>query len=166
MTQEVFTFIRWIHVICGAAWFGEVVVINFVLIPALSKYQGAYKKDFLNTIFSKIFVLASVLAAITAITGGLLLYSFIGFDLQLLTQRGAWGWSILIGGSLGLILTLFHFFVENQLAKKVGVGNPDISQDAVEDVHLKLKFIPRMGMIVITLILLLMLNAAHKLIGF
>lgn len=29
--------IRWIHVASASAWFGEVVVINLVLIPALSR---------------------------------------------------------------------------------------------------------------------------------
>lgn len=166
MTSEIFTFIRWLHVACGSAWFGEVVVINFVLIPALSKYQGEARKDFLNTIFSKIFNLASVLAATTAITGGILLYNFIGLNLGQLTELGTWGWSILIAGTLGLILTLFHFFIENHLARKVGVGNPNITQDAVEDVNIKLKIIPRLGMIVITTIFLLILNATHQIIDF
>lgn len=166
MTPETFTLIRWLHVVCGSAWFGEVVVINFVLIPALSNYQGIARKDFLNTIFPKIFHLASILSGITAITGGILLYHFIGFDISLLTQRGAWGWSILIAGSLGLILTLFHFFIENLLARKVGVGNPNLSQESVEDVHIKLKIVPRLGLVVITTIFLLMLNATHQLIEF
>ncbi|MBI1835927.1 MAG: hypothetical protein HYR91_01545 [Flavobacteriia bacterium] len=65
-----------------------------------------------------------------------------------------------------MILTLFHFFIENHLARKVGVGNPNITQDAVEDVHIKLKIIPRLGMIVITTIFLLMLNATHQIIGY
>lgn len=161
MTQEIYSLVRWLHVICGSAWFGEVIVINFVLIPALSKYQGASRKDFLNTIFPKIFNLASILAGTTAVSGGLLLYHHIGFNISELTERGSWGWSILIAGSLGLILTLFHFFIENLLARKIGVGNPDISQDAVEDVHLKLKLIPRLGMVVITTIFVLMLNSTH-----
>jgi len=166
MTSELVTIVRWVHVVCGSAWYGEVVVINFVLIPALSKYQGASRKDFLNTIFPKIFNLASVLAATTAISGGILLYNYIGLDVAQLTNRGAWGLSVLIAGTLGLILTLFHFFIENLLARKIGVGDPNISQDAVEDVHIKLKLIPRLGLIVITIIFLLMLNSTHTLIGF
>ncbi|MBI1835928.1 MAG: hypothetical protein HYR91_01550 [Flavobacteriia bacterium] len=71
MTSDIYTFIHWLHVACGSAWFDEVVVINFVLIPALSKYQGEARKDFLNTIFPKTFNLTSVLVATTAITGGI-----------------------------------------------------------------------------------------------
>ncbi|HMV13792.1 MAG TPA: hypothetical protein PKK18_00205 [Chitinophagales bacterium] len=166
MSIEIFHFVRFLHVVCASAWFGEVVVINFVLIPALSRYQGVYKKDFLNTIFPKIFNLASVLAGTTAVTGGILLYHFIGVDIVSLTSKGTWGWSILIAGTLGLVLTIFHFFIENNLAKKVGVGDPNLSQDSVEDVHLKLKFIPRACLVVITTIFLLMLNATHALISF
>lgn len=152
--------------IAGSAWFGEVVMMNFVLIPVLSKYQGTAKKEFLNTIFPRVFQLASVLSSITAVTGGILLYHFVGFKIYLLVERGTWGWSILIGGTLGLILTLFHFFIENVLARKVGVGDPNLSQDAVEDVHLKLKFVPRMGLVVITLIFLFMMNARQGLLQF
>lgn len=166
MAPELHTIIRWLHVLAGSAWFGEVVLINFVLIPTLSKYQGAARKDFLNTIFPSVFKLASVLAGTTAITGGILLYSFIGFDITLLTERGTWGISILIAGTLGLILTLFHFFIENLLARKVGVGDDNISDEAVEDVHLKLKLLPRLGLVVISIIFLLMMNAVHSLIQF
>ena len=28
-----FTVLRWVHVLAGAAWFGEVVVVNLVLVP-------------------------------------------------------------------------------------------------------------------------------------
>lgn len=166
MSSELYTLIRFIHVVCGSAWFGEVIVINFILIPSLSKYQGIARKDFLNTIFPKIFRLASVLAGSTAVTGGILLYNFIGFNFSELLERGTWGISILIAGTLGLILTLFHFFVENHLARKVGVGDPNISAKDVEDVHIKLKFIPRLGLVVISTIFLLMLNATHHLITF
>ena len=166
MSTELFSFIRWVHVAAGSAWFGEVVVINFILIPALSRYQGDARKDFLNLIFPKIFTMASILSATTAITGGILLYQFIGFDVTELTRRGSWGVSILIAGTLGLILTLFHFFIENLLARKIGVGDPEISKEDVEDVHLKLKIVPRLGLLVISTIFFLMLNAKTPLISF
>lgn len=166
MMEELYSIIRLIHVCCGSAWFGEVIVINFVLIPALGKYNGDAKKDFLNTIFPSIFKLASVLSATTALTGGFLLYNFIGFDISELTKRGTWGYSILIAGTLGFILTFFHFFIENLLARKIGVGDPTISSEDVEDVHLKLKLVPRLGLMVISIIFLLMLNAKNQFLEF
>lgn len=111
MSIEIFHFVRFLHVVCASAWFGEVVVINFVLIPALSRYQGVYKKDFLNTIFPKIFNLASVLAGTTAVTGGILLYHFIGFDIISLTLKGTWGLSILIYRYAWLSAYYFSFFL-------------------------------------------------------
>ncbi len=165
MTPEFYTLIRWLHVVSGSAWLGEVLVINFVLIPVLSKFTDPSGKNFINSIFLKLFRLASVLALVTILTGAVLLYNFIGFNIASLTERGSWGWSILIGGSLGLVLTIFHFFIENWLAKKLGNTSTGSKED-VDDVHLKLKFIPRIGMIVITLIFLLMLNATHLLFPF
>ena len=150
----------------GIAWFGEVVVINFVLIPTVKKYEGEAKKQFVNNLFPKVFRLASVLSAITAITGVILLYDHVGFEIGELFEMGTWGISIFIGGLLGAILTNFHFFIENNMAKKVGVGNPNIEQEAVEDVHLKLKLIPRLGLVVITTIVFMMLNAKLGLIAF
>jgi len=164
MNTDLYIVVRWIHAIAAAAWFGEVVVINFVLIPTLSKYQGVARKDFLNTIFPRVFRLASVLALTTAITGGVLLYHYVGFEIGQLFERGSWGISIFIGGLMGLILTLFHFFMENLLAKRIGVGDPNISETAVEDVHLKLKLVPRLGLVVITVIFVMMMNAKYSLI--
>lgn len=60
----------------------------------------------------------------------------------------------------------FSFFIENLLARKVGIGDPNLSQDAVEDVHIKLKLIPRLGMVVISIIFMLMMNSTHALINF
>lgn len=62
--------LRWIHVLSASAWFGEVVVINVVLIPALSGRHGAARREMLATIFPKVFRLASVLATTTTVTGG------------------------------------------------------------------------------------------------
>ena len=146
--------------LAASGWFGEVIVINFVLIPVLSRYKGIARKDFLNTIFPSIFRLASVLAATTAISGGVLLYFYTRGNFYMLLES-LWGICILIGGSMGLILTLFHFFLENKLARKAGVGDDNISQEAVEDIHLKLTFIPRIGLLVISAIFMLMMIAVR-----
>jgi len=65
------------------------------------------------------------------------------------------------GGALGLLLTLFHFFMENRLARKIGVGDPDLSQESVEDVHLKLRLVPRLGFLVLSTIFVLMMIAVR-----
>ncbi len=73
---------------------------------------------------------------------------------------GRWGLSILIGGILGILLTLFHFFMENRLAKKIGLGKQG-DDEKLAEVHLKLRIVPRLGLLVILTIFLLMINATH-----
>lgn len=114
----------------------------------------------LATIFPKIFRLASVLAATTAVTGGTLLYLYTDGDWRMLTS-GRWGISILVGGTMGLALTLFHFFMEDRLARRVGIGRADTPDSVLADVHVKLKIIPRAGLLVITTIFLLMMYAVR-----
>lgn len=52
---EYIPIIRALHVIAGSLWIGEVVVIDFILIPVLSRYQGEIRKHFLVSIFPKTF---------------------------------------------------------------------------------------------------------------
>jgi len=149
--------VRWIHVMASTAWFGEVVVINFVLVPVLSHFEGDARKRFLGTVFPRVFRLASVLSATAVVTGGILFWRVSnGFDLGFMTQS-RYGISLLIAATMATLLTLFHFFVEDRLARRVGIGNPDTSQEIVEDVHVKLKFLPRAGLGVITTIFFLMM---------
>ncbi len=68
--------------------------------------------------------------------------------------------SILVGGGLGIVLSVFHFFVEHKLAKKLGFDEHK-DENALAEFHLKLKIVPRIGMIVIMVIFLLMINAAR-----
>ena len=157
--ENYYFIIRAIHTLAGSFWIGEVVVINFVLIPALSKFQGEIRKQFLVSVFPRIFNLASILSATVVFTGVFMVYYLTQGKLESLLS-GKWGLSILIGGGLGIILTLFHFFMENRLARKIGLGKMGDDQK-LSEVHLKLKIVPRLGLLVILVIFLLMLNAAH-----
>jgi uncharacterized membrane protein len=160
MPPDLYIYVRWIHVLAASAWFGEVVAINFILIPSLSSHEGSSRKEFLNLVFPKVFRMASILSFTAAVTGALLLYHHTHFDLFSLGDT-LWGRMVFIGGTLGLLLTLFHFFLENQLARKVGVGCPDISSEQVEDVHGKLQIVPRIGLVVITTIYVSMMVAVR-----
>jgi len=157
--NEIYPIIRTIHELAGSLWLGEVVVINFILIPVISKYKGEIRKQVLVSIFPKIFTLASILSATVVITGLFLVYYLTNGNFGILTS-GRWGLSILVGGSLGILLTLFHFFLENKLAKKIGLGKQG-DDEKLAEVHLQLKIVPRIGLIVLLTIFLLMINAAH-----
>jgi uncharacterized membrane protein len=154
--------IRWIHVMAASAWWGEVVVINFILIPSLVSREGEARYEFLNEVFPRVFRMASILSATTVVSGGVLLYRLIGLDLSLLTQS-RWGWCLLVGGTLGLLLTLFHFFIEDHLAHKVGVGCRSTDTALLDGAVSKLKVVPRAGLVVITSIYGLMMFAVRGL---
>lgn len=154
--------LRWIHVLTASAWLGEVVVVNFILIPLITKYQGESRKHYVTSIFPLVFRLASVLSGITAITGAILLHFYTDGNWGMLTETH-WGRCILIGGSLGLALTLFHFFMENRLAKKIGIIRGTGSDTALDDVHVKLRIVPRLGLLVITSTYFLMMYALRTL---
>lgn len=157
--MDIDAIMRTIHIIAGTTWFGQVVVINFVLIPSLGNLKSEERKVFILTIFPKIFKVASHLSIIVILTGIHLVVSLTEADLTNLLS-GRWGLSILVGGSLGILLTLFHFFMENRMAKKIGIAK-DGNKEIIEDVHLKLKIVPRLGLVVIAIIFLLMINASR-----
>ncbi len=155
--MELATLARWIHVMAGSMWLGEVVVINFILVPVMSRLANDGRHQFLAAVFPKVFRLASILAG-TALAAGL--------TLVYLTYSNNWAalWAntpLLIGIAMGLLLISFHFFMEDKLARRVGIGNPDTPPQVLDDVHVKLKVVPRIGLAVISTIFLLMMIGAR-----
>ena len=117
--MNIIDLVRWVHVLSGAAWLGEVVTINFVLIPVLKSLTPARRVEFIRNVFPRTFWLASILAA-TALASGLTMsYLMKGWkDLSVFfTTR--WGLEILVGGLLGLVLAVFHFAVEGRLEPRI-----------------------------------------------
>lgn len=156
---ELYPILRAIHQIAAALWPGEVLVINFIIMPVLSKFKGELRRQVITSIFPRLFQLASILSATVVITGLILVYYLTNGNLEELLY-GRWGLSILIGGLLGIMLTIFHFFFEGKLAKKIVLGKQG-DDEKLAEVHLRMKIIPRIGLITLTVIFLLMINAAH-----
>lgn len=152
--------IRWLHILSAAIWLGEVVVINFIMIPALSKYDKEGKSEMLVNIFPKLFRMVSILSASTVLTGSILLWFYTKYDFEILLS-GRWGLSILIGGSMGLLLTLFHFFIENKITKLLAPNDAKFIEENHALVYSKLKIIPRIGLVVITSIFIVMMFAVR-----
>lgn len=160
--DTLFIVLRWIHVTAAAAWFGEVVAVNFILIPVVAQFQGEMRSKYVTAVFPRVFNLASVLSLTAVLTGLVLIYRRVGGDFSLLLESFS-GKSLLFGAVLGTLLTLFHFFMENKLARKIGIVKKNTSDSPAElnDVHTKLKIIPRMGMLVITSVFIAMMIASH-----
>lgn len=160
------TLLRGIHLLAGTAWLGEVVVVNVVLVPVLTRLEPEKRGWFLSAIFPRIFRLASILSLTTVLAGVLLNLSLSDWQVQVAASRliaSRWGWSILLGGLLGVGLTLFHFVAEHRLEPH-GVGiddDPDGTAWAL--LVRRLKIIPRAGLGVLLLIVVLMMFAARGL---
>lgn len=152
---------RYVHIVAASLWLGEVAVINFILIPALSRHEGEARKAFLNSVFPRVFRMASILSGTTAVSGATIFHHYHGFRFAHLTEDRS-DIALLIAATLGALLTFFHFFMENHMARRVGVGDPCVSPEKVEDVHSKLKIVPRVGLVVISTIYLLMLYSVRS----
>lgn len=148
--------LRYIHVLAASAWLGEVLVINLIIIPFADRAQKQNLEHVLKGMFLQLFRLASALAAVTVTSGVILLYGYSRFNPTMLFT-GRWGPAILVGGSMGLLLAFFHFFMEKRLGRRI------LRNEAADhvQVHARLKIVPRIGLLVITTIYLLMMYAVR-----
>lgn len=159
--------LRWIHVLSAATWLGEVIVINVILIPVLAQLEREKRAWFMAAVFPRVFQLASIIVATALLSGAALNLSMSGWDLHTAIARlfsgSRWGYAILIAGSLGLGLGLFHFVAESRLEPRVVAAESSAEQADLEIVLRRLKIIPRVGLGILLVIFLLMMAAAHGL---
>ncbi|MFQ5521974.1 MAG: DUF4149 domain-containing protein [Acidimicrobiia bacterium] len=151
--------LRWIHIVAGGAWLGAVVMVVFVLVPSINQLGEPRRGWFTDAVFPKVFRLASVLSVTVVITGLASYLERVGWQLELrpLTS-GRWGWSILIGGLLALLLTVFHFVAEGRLAPHIrGTGSAPMSPRGLT----VLRIAPRVGLAILLTVVFLMTYAVH-----
>ena len=155
------TIARWLHVVFAAAWLGEVVTVVFALVPIALHLQGSQRSQFLANVFPRIFRVATVLAVGTLGAGVWLNYLTTGWrDLPayLASGRGA---AIVVGGLLGLLLTLFHFVVEGRLEPRL-LALSESEPDSGEGKMLRfLTLVPRIGLVILATIFVLMMIGAR-----
>lgn len=155
------TIARWLHILASAAWLGEVVMIAFVIVPALRKLPAEARKLFIASAFPRVFRWASVFA-LTSILAGLwlnyLLTGWVDPAAYFFSPRGI---PIFIGGLMGLLLATFHFFIEGRLEGRVVKLAGDASEEDQRRVLTYLTIIPRGGLAVMTLIFILMMVGAR-----
>ena len=153
--------VRWVHIIAGAAWLGEVLTIILVIVPAIDRMELVDRANTIKLIFPRVFRMASFLS-LTAVAAGLTLsYLMTGWkDLNVLIVS-LWGSAILIGGLLGLGLMLFHFVIERRLDSLVDSLGDGASEAQVERISRYLHIIPRAGVVILIFIFILMMVAAR-----
>jgi uncharacterized membrane protein len=153
--------VRWIHILAGAAWLGEVMTINFVLIPIVTRPALHERRRFIKTVFPLVFRLASILALTTIVAGAVLNYQITGWKNLDEYFSSARGLAIIVGGLLGLLLTIFHFTLERRLEPLIEALDGESEVDDVQKVVGWLRIIPRFGLGVILLIFILMMYGAR-----
>jgi uncharacterized membrane protein len=160
--MNIINIVRWIHIISGVAWIGEVITINFVLVPALMKISKEARGSFIRQVFPRLFQLASVISLTAVISGATMSYLLTGWKNlgDLIDTR--WGLGIMIGGGLALLLMLFHFFIESKL-EPIAIKADEDSEVDIDKILVVLKIVPRIGLGILLLIVILMMFAARGL---
>lgn len=158
--MDIVILFRWLHILSGAAWLGEVITINFVLVPSLKDMDTGERSRYISRVFPRLFRLASVLSLISIFSGLTMTYLISGWTNLSIFFTTRWGVAILIGGLLGLSLTGFHFFVESRL-KPVASALEEGTEEELGRMMTVLKSVPRAGLAVMIVIFLLMMYAAR-----
>jgi hypothetical protein len=161
MSSTLYYLVRWVHVISGAAWFGLVGAIVFVIFPMFSRIEVDQRNQLMAKVFPRIFKLASVLVSITLAAGALLNYLLTGWR-NLGMYFGSLRWfALFLGAVLGLVLGLFHFIVEPRLEDRIHalVASRDPAQTA--RVSRFLKIVPRVGLGILMAVMVSMMIFAR-----
>ena len=146
--------------LAGAAWFGEVVVFNLVLVPLVSSSSHESQIAFLARVFPAIFRLASWLAASSVLAGmAAIVLKFQGHWPALWSTED--GVATLIGAGLGLALALFHFVVEPRLDGMICAAEESGDLALTGRIIRTLKLVPRVGLGVITAVVVAMMIGAR-----
>lgn len=153
-----FPFIRSIHMLSGSLWIGELLIVNIILIPLFLKADSVLRNLFFNTIYPKLLTLTSVLSLIALSSGIFLAYYLSDGEFQRLI-KGRWGLSILVGGSIGILLIIQHI-----LSRKIRVRwmNEKMHHDPFPNgINFWLKVFPWMETLMLLVVFLLMMNASR-----
>lgn len=152
---------RWLHILGGAAWLGEVATVVFILMPYVRQLHGEPRSAFVSKVFPKVFRWASVFATTTLLAGLALNYRLTGWHNLPAYFSSARGLPILIGGLLGLLLAAFHFLVEGRI--EPGVARLLDTRNAAQEQKLVtfLTIVPRVGLGILVLVFFLMMLGAR-----
>lgn len=153
---------RFIHVVTGLGWLGEVLTVNFVLLPALARADSVLRARILTALFPLVFRLATVLAGLAVVSGAIVFWIQSGGEVARLFDT-TWGQRILVGGLLGGPLFAFHLLQESRwegsLARRLVAMQDDPSASDV--ILRRLQVIPRVGLAILVLCVFFMSAAAR-----
>ncbi len=153
--------LRTVHIVAGVGWLGEVLVVVFVLGPALRRAGDPDRGHLLARVFPLIFRLATALGGVAVLTGFALLWVHSAFRPDLLFGT-AWGRALLVAVSLVLGLYAFHLVMERRLLRLAHrAGHGEANDDEIRRLAAHLQVIPLAGLAVLLAAATLMVYASH-----
>ena len=122
-----------------AAWIGEVVTLNVVVVPALGRMEDGNQKWFLARMFPLFFRLATVLSLCA-----------VGFGAaSVALAPGEIPNGVTTGGCILILLTAFHLLIESRL-RPLARTLPEEEGDELLRFFVKfLRIVPRVGLVVV-----------------
>ena len=155
--MSLFAILRNLHVFSAAIWLGMVVVMNFGLMPSVAKKLTQNDVDILKPIFGKVKKIISISALITFLTGGGILWIQTKFNVVEMFDSTR-GTLIFIAGSIGFIITVFHYFLENKVENLL---RKRLSKNELLVGYKGIEFIPKIGLLIVSSIFITMLIATR-----
>ncbi|MFT7615089.1 MAG: putative membrane protein [Parvicellaceae bacterium] len=115
--EHLYPILKTLHIVAGCLWFGEMVIIVFILNPALKRDADATKDKFVLAVYRRIYNMSSVSIGILWVTGIYLLYPY--FDYFLSNEPWSNGWRMTMESAMILtfLLTVLHFFEKRSIIK-------------------------------------------------
>ena len=138
-----------IALVALAAWIGEVVTLNFIIVPGINALDEAGRAAFIGRYLPRFFWMATVLALTTVLSGlGAGLIVAYGPEIPHAVPAGG-SPEVLIASILIAVLACFHLVAQSRLRPIVEsfAGTPD--PEKVGFVTRFLGIVPRIGLVVI-----------------
>ncbi|MEM3655364.1 MAG: hypothetical protein QXP58_02455 [Thermoprotei archaeon] len=153
--MDLLPLLRFLHAVFGAAWWGTVFFIVFILTSSLEKVDVKQRNKLAAVIYPRIYNVTTVVSSATIVLGGASALLLSGGRLEVFfTPRGA----LLASGSItGLIVYVAHLTVERRERSVLRVlaefEDPEKQGSFLRDMRL----IPRIGFILLTYTMLSMI---------
>ena len=132
-----------------AAWVGEVVTLNFIIVPGINALDEAGRAAFIGRYLPRFFRMATVLALTTVLSGlGVGLIAAYGPDIPHAVPVGGSA-EVLIAAILIVALACFHLVAQSRLRPIVESFAVTPDPEKVGFVTRFLGIVPRIGLVVI-----------------
>jgi len=150
---------RVIHVVASFAWWGMVFFLAFILLPVFNKMNPSTQHQVVGLVIPRVFRTASILGFFSIGMGWRSAFEMAHWDFSHFFSSGE-DIILLFGGLLGTCLYIFHIFLERKeinIALRIStLSSLDLKDPKVNDLLKKIKIIPRVGFVIISLAALTM----------